>query len=135
MQERITALVQQWRADLAIIEDTGTGMGLIQLMKEVNALNVVRRRPKDDKETRMLRHQGRFEASCILLPSEAPWLAGFESELLAFPNDRHDDQVDALLLFLDWLAENEHCIVPVIASPVVVRVERPGWIRDLDPQW
>ena len=135
MQERITALVQQWRADLAIIEDTSTGMGLIQLMKEVNALNVVGRRPKDDKETRMLRHQGRFEASRILLPSEAPWLAEFESELLAFPNDRHDDQVDALLLFLDWLAENEHCIVPVIASPVVVRVERPGWIRDLDPQW
>ena len=71
----------------------------------------------------------------ILLPNEAPWLAEFESELLAFPNDRHDDQVDALLLFLDWLAENEHCIVPVIASPVVVRVERPGSIRDLDPQW
>lgn len=63
-------------------------MGLIQLLKEVNGIDVIGRRPKDDKETRMARHQGRFEAGRILLPREAPWLAEFESELLAFPNDR-----------------------------------------------
>ena len=33
----------------------------------------------------MSRQQGRFEAGRILLPNEAPWLADFESELLAFP--------------------------------------------------
>ena len=50
----------------------------------------------------MARHEGRFEAGNILLPKQATWLADFETELLAFPNGRHDDLVDALLLFLDW---------------------------------
>jgi phage terminase large subunit-like protein len=32
----------------------------------------------------------------VFLPKEAPWLADFEAEIFAFPNGRHDDQVDAL---------------------------------------
>ena len=135
MRDRILALVHDWKADLAIIEDTSSGSGLIQLLQEVNGINVIGRRPKDDKRTRLSRHQARFEARRIMLPKEAPWLAEFVSELLAFPNDRHDDQVDALLLFLDWLVESERFIFPVIGSPVIVRVERPAWIRALDPVW
>jgi len=29
-------------------------------------------------------------------PREAPWLLDFENELFGFPNNRYDDQVDAL---------------------------------------
>lgn len=32
----------------------------------------------------------------VWLPTDAPWLGDLERELLAFPNGRHDDQVDAL---------------------------------------
>ena len=76
-------------------------MGLIQLLREETRVNVVGRRPDADKQTRMSRQLGRFEAGRILLPSEAPWLADFEKELLDFPGGRYDDQVDALLLFLE----------------------------------
>jgi phage terminase large subunit-like protein len=55
----------------------------------------------------MFQHEARFEAGNILLPEEAPWLADLESEILSFPQGRNDDQVDALLLLLDWLAQNE----------------------------
>lgn len=41
--------------------------------------------------------------------------------------DRHDDQVDALLLFLDWLVETERYFAPVIAAPVIVRRSDFGW--------
>jgi predicted phage terminase large subunit-like protein len=98
-------------------------MGLIQILREQTRLNVIGRRPKDDKETRLSRHQGRFEAGRILLPTEAPWLADFESELLAFPLGRYDDQIDALLLFLDWLMENERYLTP-LAFPIIVTVPR-----------
>lgn len=118
MRDQITALAAERGADLVIVEDTSSGMGLIQLLKEQSTLSVIGRHPKDDKETRMSRHQGRFEAGRILLPNEAAWLADFETELLAFPSGRYDDQVDALLLFLDWLSENEQYITPVFAMPI-----------------
>jgi len=125
MQEQILALAARWKTDLVIVEDTSTGMGLIQLLQE-HRINVLGRRPKDDKETRMLRHQGRFEVGRILLPTEAPWLADFENELLAFPYGGYDDQVDALLLFLDWFSENESYLNPVIVGPIIVTRREMG---------
>jgi predicted phage terminase large subunit-like protein len=117
MREQIIALAAQWQVDLVIVEDTSSGMGLIQLLKEQTRLDIVGRRPDADKETRMSRQQGRFEAGRILLPNEAFWLADFESELLAFPYGRYDDQVDALLLFLDWFAQHEQYIQPIVFLP------------------
>jgi predicted phage terminase large subunit-like protein len=124
MRDQIAVLAEQWKPDLVLIEDTSSGMGLIQLLKEQSWLNVYGRRPKDDKETRMSRHQGRFEAGRILLPVEAPWLADFESELLSFPNGRYDDQVDAFMLFLDWFSQNEQYLGPLVA-PILVIEKRP----------
>lgn len=119
MKEQIIYLTAQWKADLVIVEDTSSGMGLLQLLREQPLLNVIGRRPTVDKETRMCRHQGRFEALRIRLPKEAAWLADFESELLAFPNGRYDDQVDALLQLLDWYAQNEAHINATFCVPFV----------------
>jgi predicted phage terminase large subunit-like protein len=132
MREQIIALAAQWQVDLVIVEDTSSGMGLIQLLQEQTRLEVVGRRPDADKETRMSRQQGRFEAGRILLPNEAFWLADFENELLAFPYGRYDDQVDALLLFLDWFAHHEQYIQPIIFNPpILVRQDNPWpWPRD-----
>jgi predicted phage terminase large subunit-like protein len=142
MLEQIIALAAQWEVDLVIIEDTSSGMGLIQLLKEQTRLDVVGRRPDADKETRMSRQQGRFEAGRILLPNEAFWLADFEGELLAFPYGRYDDQVDALLLFLDWFAQHEQYIQPIIFNPpILVRLDNPfpwprgPWPVDWSPQY
>jgi len=130
MRERIIALASQWDVTHVIVEDTSSGMGLL---REQSRLSVIGRHPNDDKETRMSRHQGRFEAGRILLPVEAPWLADFENELLAFPNGRYDDQVDALLLLLDWFSTNEPYINPVVVAPIFIsRAEMglPPLIRD-----
>jgi predicted phage terminase large subunit-like protein len=119
--------------DRVIIEDTSSGMGLIQLLKEQPRLNVVGRKPEADKVTRMSRQQGRFEAGRILLPNDALWLADFENELLAFPSGRYDDQVDALLLFLEWFTHNEQYLQPVITSPIIVVHQRDPWPWPSEP--
>ncbi|HXP04903.1 MAG TPA: phage terminase large subunit [Stellaceae bacterium] len=133
MQEQIIALAAQWKVDLVIIEDTSSGQSLIPILREQPYLEIVGRRPDADKETRLCRHQGRFEAGRILLPIEAPWLADFEAELLAFPYGRYDDQVDALLLFLDWYAQHEQYIHPLIVC--VPDLSRPDPWPDFSPRY
>jgi predicted phage terminase large subunit-like protein len=133
MREQILALVPQREVDLVMVEDTSSGMGLLQLLNEEPSLSVVGRRPDADKETRVRRQQGRFEAGRILLPNEAPWLADFERELLGFPYDRYDDQVDALLLVLDWFAENEQYIQPVIFWPPDLTRRDNSWPWPMEP--
>lgn len=126
LQDRITVIAAQWKPELIIVEDTSSGVSLIPLLRERTNLSVVGRHPKDSKEARMARHVGRFEAGRMLLPGEALWLADFEDELLAFPNGRYDDQVDALMLYLDWFSENETWLAPRVITgyPIVVTAPR-----------
>ena len=37
-----------------------------------------------------------FENGRVLLPSRAPWLADYVTELTSFPGSRYDDQVDSI---------------------------------------
>jgi predicted phage terminase large subunit-like protein len=53
-------------------------------------------KPEGDKISRLAGVSAMIEAGQLLLPEVAPWLAEFRSELLGFPNSRHDDQVNAL---------------------------------------
>ena len=39
------------------------------------------------------------------LPKDAAWLAEFEAELLGFPGARHDDLVDSLSQYFNWVRE------------------------------
>ena len=101
-----------------MIEDTASGMGLIQILRQDRSLWAIGRRSNLNKVVRLAQHEGRFEAGLILFPKEAPWLADFEAELLAFPNGRYDDQVDALLLFLDWFAQADRLPTYGVALPI-----------------
>jgi len=42
------------------------------------------------------------EAGNLILPKVAPWIDDFTVEYRAFPNGKHDDQIDALSQFLNW---------------------------------
>jgi hypothetical protein len=55
-------------------------------------------------EARLLAQAPKFEAGQVLLPKDASWLATYISELLAFPNGTHDDQVDSTSQALGWLS-------------------------------
>ena len=56
------------------------------------------------------------------LPDNGPWLPEFLSELLAFPNGRHDDQVDSVSQFLFWWQrENFRLKVPIVMPIIISR--------------
>lgn len=133
MKSHVERLSNEWNVNLVIIEDTSSGMGLIQILREQTQLNVVGRHPKDNKETRMARHEGVFESGRILLPEDAPWLADFERELLSFPSGRYDDQVDSILLFLDWYAERRNREVSIPSCISIPNTDYPPGFMSSGP--
>src|SRR5262245_22886320 len=64
-------------------------------------------KPEGSKTDRMVAQSSKIEAGHVHLPKEADWLDGFLLELLAFPNGRHDDQVDSVSQFLNWAAKRK----------------------------
>ena len=92
-------------AQTVLIEKAGPGLQLIQdLMRDTTPRfpNPIGITPEGDKRMRMEAQTPRMEAGHVLLPKEAPWLAVFLEELLAFPHGKHDDQVDSVSQFLKW---------------------------------
>jgi len=87
---------------LFVIEDHGAGTSLIQDLRS-EGIRSWAHKPKDDKVVRMAAQTAFIERGKVFLPNRAPWLKDFERELVAFPNGRHDDQVDALSQALQHL--------------------------------
>jgi predicted phage terminase large subunit-like protein len=95
-------LKAKWKADHVVIEKAGVGYALLgDLLKEFRA-TICAYQPKVDKESRFAAQSAKIESGIVHLPKEAAWLGPFKHELMAFPNGRHDDQVDSVAQFLDW---------------------------------
>jgi len=125
LKRRIIEHARLYGANTLLIEDAGPGQHMLQELRTEQPLGVPRPigiKPDTDKTTRMEAAASRIEAGQLLLPREAPWLAEFEHELLAFPQGRRDDQVDALSQFLNWTVRfSRRTRVP--AGPIVVGVD------------
>ena len=103
LRRRIMMLSTHWEANATVIEDTELGRALLQDLRRTEAIRPSLIRPHHDKEARLLAQSARFEAGQVHLPRDAPWLAIYIDELLAFPNGRNDDQVDSTSQALHWL--------------------------------
>lgn len=103
-------LARAFRAKTILIEDAASGMQLIQTLradKPVGVVLPVARCPEGDKISRMAGVSGQVAAGQLLLPTDAPWLGSFKTEILGFPNVRYDDQADALTQLMGWALQLE----------------------------
>jgi predicted phage terminase large subunit-like protein len=57
--------------------------------------NLIGMKPSMDKQTRAQSIRGRMRARAIRFDKEGDWFQAFHDELVRFPRDKHDDQVDA----------------------------------------
>ena len=103
LRRQILALSQKHQAIATLIEDTELGRAIEQDLRRTKDLRAIMMRPRFDKQARLLAQSARFEAGQVYLPQDAPWLADYVSELMAFPNGRHDDQVDSTSQALQYL--------------------------------
>ena len=77
------------------VESASMGLTLYQMVRRLG-LPVVELKPDADKYTRAIPAAARYEAGMIFHLGNAPWINDLETELLAFPNGVHDDQVDVI---------------------------------------
>ena len=78
------------------VEDKVSGTGLIQTLKR-KAIPVVALQRDKDKYTRALDASPSIAAGLVYLPMEAKWRKDFDTEIAAFPDGSHDDQVDPMV--------------------------------------
>ena len=104
LRRKVIEMHRKWRNACngysLLIENKGSGMGLIQDLKREH-IHAIAIEPKGDKIMRMNNQTGRIEAGSVLLPRRASWLEEFRREICAFPGGRHNDQVDAFSQALD----------------------------------
>lgn len=89
--------------DVAYVEKTGTQLTFLQQARReglpVKPLDATGERGTPAKVSRSIALETRMEAGEVWFPDRADWFDDLKVELMAFtgtPQDRHDDQVDAL---------------------------------------
>jgi predicted phage terminase large subunit-like protein len=112
LRRRVINEARRCVADTVLIEDAVSGTPLVQDLRmeasrQRNFPCPIGIRPRGDKVTRMAAQTAKIEAGQVLIPDSAPWLHDFQLEVLAFPNGRHDDQVDSMAQFLRWIAKRQ----------------------------
>ena len=104
MSIEIDRVCKRYGADALLVEAKGNGLSYLQLKKDGGApaplipIEV----GSSTKEFRFDQVTPMFEAGQVYLPTRALWLADYEKELVAFPNGKHDDQVDMTSQYLAW---------------------------------
>jgi predicted phage terminase large subunit-like protein len=100
----LKSLILKYLPKFIIIEDKSSGIGLIQeLEKEkLEQTSVVALKVKASKEIRLLNVILYFERRMVEMNKNIPIISEIISELLAFPNSKHDDIVDSIVNFLTW---------------------------------
>ena len=132
LRRKVIALAEARRPATILVEDAGPGMNLLQDLQHSMPPGLNRPigvKPEGSKLERMAAQSAKIEAGQVHLPTSAPWLGDFLTELLAFPNGRHDDQVDSVSQFLCWWQTDWARTRIMFAAPIIVSTPRewPVW--------
>lgn len=103
LKRRVRDFATLHQPDAVLIEDKGSGTSLIQDLRYEGSIRPIAIDPTKDKITRLSAQSAKIEAGQVHLPERASWLGDFQIEMKQFPNGRHDDQIDSVSQFLEWM--------------------------------
>ena len=92
------------KPEFILIDDAGVGKAPYQELRQVGYRHLYRR---EDESSKGKMERFSYALPLIydglaLFPKSAPWLDDFFYELMAFPNGKHDDQVDSMTQLLAY---------------------------------
>lgn len=102
MRARIEHHARKWNPYTVLIEKTHATTTLWSIMRSDSDLLPILIQPKGSKLERLTPHLDFLETGKVVFPQNAPWMTDFRNELRAFPNGKHDDQVDSMAQFLSY---------------------------------
>lgn len=85
--------------------------------------NIVGVKPSMDKMQRARSIQARMRARAVRFEKDGDWFQNFHDELIRFPRDKHDDQVDAFA-YLGLIVDK------MIEAPTLKDLEEEEYVRD-----
>lgn len=100
----VIALAARDNPQVILIEDKGSGQQLLQVLRRETRLPVIGVVPDKSKTIRAQGVSGMVETGRAFLPEQASWLIDFESQVAAFPQAPHDDDVDSMTQALQYLS-------------------------------
>jgi predicted phage terminase large subunit-like protein len=124
LRRKVASLAAQHGAKTVLIENAGPGMILLQDLQHDPPPGMNRpigQKPEGSKTDRVAAQSAKIEAGHVYLPREAEWLDSFLLEVLAFPYGKHDDQIDSISQFLNWIASRGFFEPAVsLAGPILI---------------
>jgi predicted phage terminase large subunit-like protein len=107
LKRAVIDLYQRYKPKAVLIEDKGSGISLIQELRREGSMMPIRINPTADKVTRLSTQSAKIEAGQVHVPERASWLGDFQAEVKMFPHGKHDDQVDSMSQFLNWIEKRQ----------------------------
>ncbi|MEP9357080.1 phage terminase large subunit [Xanthobacter sp. KR7-65] len=102
LPDKAVELARRHKAKKILVEEADVGYAVIVALKNAN-LNVGPvAKPQKSKVSRLDECIGAFQQKMVSVQSNTAWFKDYLEELLAFPNGRFNDQVDATTQFLNW---------------------------------
>lgn len=105
----------KYNPDFFLIEDKSSGSSLLSRFKSKPIVNPhngeqiyvkpIATKPDRSKIDRLYAVMYFFQTKRVLVPEYADWLMDWKTELLAFPNGKHDDRVDSITHLLDFIQQ------------------------------
>ena len=136
LREVVRRLIKRHNVSAVLIEDTNQGSALVSEIRPRPGMRVCPIIPIGDKIERARKHQAIIRSGGIQLPLDALWRESFIAEWTLFPCAGYDDQVDATVQYLEWIARNpapckrERPAVAVMSNSRGQQIQRTGCIPD-----
>lgn len=102
LKARIVQLHKAWGAEEVLIEKTNATSYMWSAMRQEGGLLPTLISPDGSKLERLSPHLDYMYAGRAVFPTEVEWWPALRDEMRAFPESRHDDQVDTISQFISW---------------------------------
>lgn len=126
LKDIVMKALEDYKPKFVVIEKASVGPALYSMLyKELGherAYGLLKGwTPRGAKDIRLARASIMIEQGKVFLPKDRNWIDGFVSELQAFPEGPHDDQVDAMTqaieFFMAWIKGPPQVRVTSISVP------------------